>query len=456
MTFQKYSYFPHNQEVVAMPMSLDFEKRLFRILPRIMECFGTPVYAYDEIGIRETGARVKRAFSGLPGYGEFFAVKALPNPVIMRLMLEMGFGFDCSSIPELILARQVGAGPDQIMFTSNNTSLAEYEEALAHGGCILNLDDLSFVAKVPGRFPKRICIRYNPGPRRQGGGHVFGNPEDQKYGVRHDQIVEAYRLAIERGAEIFGIHTMVISNELDYSYMVETIKMLLGIIEMVSSELGISFEFMNIGGGLGIPYKPEDGLFNIELLGIRAETILGVFKARHGYQPKLFMESGRFMTGPHGVLITRVINRMSKYRELVGVDACMSSLMRPGMYRASGGGYHHITAFGKEGEPTEVVSVVGSLCENNDQFAVDREMPVVAESDALGVNDGGAHAIAMAFQYNGRLRPPEVLLRADGNVELIRRRETVEDLFCTLQFEPQTLRVHCAGEPLIEPGDFRS
>ncbi|RMF45828.1 MAG: diaminopimelate decarboxylase, partial [Deltaproteobacteria bacterium] len=360
-------------------------------------------------------------------------VKALPNLKILELMQQMGFGFDCSSIPELIMARQVGAKPEQIMFTSNNTAPEEFEAALADGGCILNLDDISLIDKVPEPFPELICFRYNPGPRRTGN-VIIGNPVEAKYGVTHDQVVDAYRQARDRGARRFGLHTMVASNERDYSYIVETARMILEVAEMVMKELDIRFEFVNIGGGLGIPYRPEDKPLDLDAMSREITALFDDFRARHGHAPAMVMESGRWMTGPHGVLVTRAINHKDTYRRYIGVDACMSSLMRPGMYDA----YHHIEVPAAQGRPAEVVDVVGSLCENNDKFAVQRELPRIEEGDLLVIQDSGAHGHAMGFQYNGRLRPQELILRADGRVEMIRRAETLEDYFATQTFEPNT------------------
>ncbi len=419
-----------------MPMSRDFQERAARVLPAAAEHFGTPFHLYDERGIRETGAALRRAFAGVKSFQEFYAVKALPNPAILALMRDLGFGFDCSSIPELLLSRRVGARGEALMFTSNDTSREEFEAALGDGGSILNLDDLTFVPKVP-RMPELVCFRYNPGPRRTGN-TIIGHPEEAKYGVSHEQIVEAYRQARDRGAARFGLHTMVCSNELNYGYMVDTVRMLLTVADLVSDALGIRFEFLNMGGGLGIPYRPEQEPLDLELLGKVVAGLLRDFEEERGYVPRLFMESGRYMTGPHGVLVTRAINHKHIYREYVGVDACMSSLMRPGLY----GAYHHVTVLGKEGAPADtVVDVVGSLCENNDKFAVGRAPPRIDEGDLVLIHDTGAHGHAMGFNYNGRLRPKELLLRADGSVELIRRAETIEDHFATLSFEPDVLRV---------------
>jgi diaminopimelate decarboxylase len=415
-------------------MSRDFHARAAPALQAVAEHFGTPFHLYDERGIRETGAALRRAFAGAKGFQEFYAVKALPNPAILGIMRDLGFGFDCSSIPELLLSRRVGARGEELMFTSNDTTQAEFEAALADGGSILNLDDITLVPKVP-RMPELVCFRYNPGPRRTGN-HIIGNPVESKYGVSHEQIVDAYRQAKERGAKRFGLHTMVCSNELNYEYMVDTVRMLLSVATLVGDALGIRFEFLNMGGGLGIPYRPEQEPLDVTLMGKVIAGLLGDHEEEQGYVPRLFMESGRYMTGPHGVLVTRAINHKHTYREYVGVDACMSALMRPGMY----GAYHHVSVLGKEDAPADtVVDVVGSLCENNDKFAVERRLPRIDEGDLVLIHDTGAHGHAMGFNYNGRLRPQELLLRADGSVELIRRAETIEDHFATLCFEPDTM-----------------
>mgnify|MGYP001820693249 CR=1 FL=1 len=416
-----------------MPILQSYKDRLYPIIDTVANHFKTPFHIYDETGIKETCQRLKNAFSGVKCFKEFYAVKALPNPKILAIMKEMGFGFDCSSIAELQLSRQVGAAPEDIMFTSNNTSGSDFSEAALDGGCILNLDDLNLLKKVP-EIPDLICFRYNPGSRRTGNG-IIGTPTEAKYGVSHDQIIEAYRIAKEKGASRFGLHTMLASNELNYEYMVQTVQMLLDLIVEISAELQISFEFINIGGGLGIPYTPDAKELDLESMGAEITKLFSQFTEHNGYQPALYMESGRYMTGPHGVLATTAINRKEIYRTYVGVDASMSALMRPGMYDA----YHHIDVVGKDDADREVVDVVGSLCENNDKFAVQRELPVIADGDMLIIQDTGAHGIAMGFNYNGNLRPKELLLKEDGNVELIRREETVEDYFATLQFEKDNL-----------------
>lgn len=420
-----------------MPMSPSYKERLFAVLPEIAAGFGTPFHIYDEEGIRQTAQRLNKAFSNLTsGFREYFAVKALPNPRIMQIMQENGFGFDCSSIAELLLARQMGSRGDDIMFTSNNTSQADFEAAQTQGGCLLNLDDITLIDKIP-QMPEVICFRYNPGPRRSGNS-IIGNPEESKYGVAHHQLLDAYKAAKDRGAKRFGLHTMLASNELNYRYMVQTTQMLLDVAAWVSAELGIKFDFINIGGGLGIPYRPEDNPFNLETMAAEVSTLFDVFEQTQGYTPKLLMESGRYMTGPHGVLVVKAINRKEIYRTYIGVDASMSALMRPAMY----GAYHHIEVFGKSsGEADTPVDVVGSLCENNDKFAIQRTLPPIDEGDLIVIQDTGAHGHAMGFNYNGKLRPKELLLRRDGSIELIRRAETETDYFATLQFEPKVLTV---------------
>jgi len=419
-----------------MPMSQGFKDRLFSHLPAIAAHYGTPFHMYDEAGIRETGRLLQKAFADIPVFREYYAVKALPNPSILRIMQDMGFGFDCSSITELMLVRELGARGEAIMFTSNNTSPEDFRAAEAEGGCILNLDDISLIDKVP-TMPELICFRYNPGPRRRGN-DIIGKPEEAKYGVSHDQIVEAYRQAKARGAKRFGLHTILASNELHYTYMVQTAAMLLELVETINTALGITFEFINIGGGLGIPYLPDIDPLNIEAMGEEITALFVDFKDRHGCCPALMMESGRYMTGPHGVLVVRAINRKDIYRTYIGVDACMSALMRPALY----GAYHHIEVLGKEGSTdTETVDVVGSLCENNDKFAVQRTLPKIVDGDLLIIQDSGAHGHAMGFNYNGKMRPQELLLRQDGSVTLIRREERPEDYFATLKFEEKVLRL---------------
>lgn len=418
-----------------MPMSNDFKTRLTPVLQKISDHFGTPFHLYDEKGIMETGNNLKHAFIDVKGFKEYFAVKALPNPSIMKIMQKMGFGFDCSSSPEVLLARSIGAMAEDIMFTSNNTATEQFELALANGGCILNLDDISLVSKVP-QMPELICFRYNPGPTRTGN-KIIGNPVEAKYGVSTTQLIDAYKAAMDRGAKRFGLHTMLASNELNYKYMVETAKMLLDRVEDISDSLNIKFEFINIGGGLGIPYRPEEKPADIHSLGREITDLMTKFKQKKGWMPSLFMESGRYMTGPHGVLVTRVINHKNIYRNYIGVDASMSALMRPGMYNA----YHHIHVHKKErSREREIVDVAGSLCENIDKFAVQRNLAKTDDGDLLVIHDTGAHGHSMGFNYNGILRPKELLLKRDGEVELIRREENVDDYFATLKFKKDSLK----------------
>jgi diaminopimelate decarboxylase len=417
-------------------MSDDFQRRLFPVLEEIAAHFGTPFHIYDEVGIRATGQALIEAFGGIPGFQEFFAVKALPNPRIMQIMQSMGFGFDCSSISELALGRRIGARGEKLMFTSNNTSQSEFAFAERDGGCILNLDDISLIKKLA-VMPEMISMRYNPGELRSGNS-IIGNPVESKYGISGDQLVDAYRMVRDKGAQRFGLHTMLASNELNHHYMIETAGMLLDGVEKISHALGIPFEFINIGGGLGIPYKPGQPPLNLKAMAEAITAKFGAFRERNGYAPRLYMESGRYMTGPHGVLVVRAINRKEIYRTYIGVDASMSALMRPGIY----GAYHHIDVLGKATcDDMETVDVVGSLCENNDKFAIQRLLPPIVDGDILCMHDTGAHGHAMGFNYNGKLRPKEVLLKMDGTVELIRREERMDDYFATLAFEPDCYTV---------------
>ncbi|MCF8027003.1 MAG: diaminopimelate decarboxylase [Desulfobacteraceae bacterium] len=421
-----------------MPMSQEFQNRLFPGLPKIARHFGTPFHIYDETGIRQTAQELKTRFSPLPAtFQEFFAVKALPNPSILAIMADMGFGFDCSSVPELMLSRQAGARGGLIMFTSNNTTRSDFQAAADHGGSILNLDDITLIDRLAD-IPELISFRYNPGPGRTGN-EIIGNPVEAKYGVSTDQIEDAYRIMRDKGTRRFGLHTMLVSNERNHAYMVETVQMLLEMVDDLSAALDIEFEFINMGGGLGIPYHPDDPPLDLTTM---ADQIIGVYrqyKDRKGRAPALYMESGRYMTGPHGVLVTRAINRKDIYRKYIGVDSCMSALMRPGMY----GAYHHIDVLGKSEDthPVEVVDVVGSLCENIDKFAVQRPLPKIDMDDLIVIHDTGAHGHAMGFNYNAQLRPQELLLKSDGSVERIRRAETMADYFATLDTEAARLDV---------------
>jgi diaminopimelate decarboxylase len=402
-------------------------------LENILREFPSPFHIYDERAIRENARRLKAAFSWAEGFREYFAVKAAPNPYLMKILKNEGFGADCSSLPELLLARSVGLTGEDIMFSSNDTPANEYQSA-RELGAIINLDDLSHVQYLEKHagLPELLCMRYNPGPLKEGNA-IIGHPEEAKYGYTRDQLFEGYRLARDKGVERFGIHTMVASNELDGDYFVETAHILFDLVAELSQKLDIRFEFVNIGGGIGIPYRPEHNAVDYEKVssGIRDVYDRSIRKA--GLHPvKLYMECGRVITGPYGYLVSRVLHRKSTYKEYVGLDASMANLMRPGMY----GAYHHITVVGKESAPADhVYDVTGSLCENNDKFAVDRSLPEVEIGDIVVIHDAGAHGHAMGFNYNGKLRSAELLLRENGEVVEIRRAETVDDYFATLDFD---------------------
>ncbi len=400
-------------------------------IEKVIKEHPTPFHIYDEKAIRENARALKKAFSWASGFREFFAVKALPNPHILAITKEEGFGVDCSSLAELMLSERVGLRGEQIMFTSNDTPAAEYVEA-KRLGAIINLDDIShipFLKKHAG-MPDLICFRYNPGPLK-GGNAIIGTPEQAKYGFTREQLFDGYRLAREMGARRFGLHAMIASNELSLEYHWDTARMLFDLIHDLSKELDIRFEFVNLGGGFGIPYRPEEMPIDWQVLarGI-CEAYESKVKARGLHPLKLYMESGRAITGPHGYLVSRVLHLKHTYKDYVGLDACMTNLARPAMY----GAYHHITVLGKEGRPAErAYDVTGSLCENNDKFAIDRMLPPVEEGDLVVIHDTGAHGWAMGSNYNGKLRSAELLLREDGSVRQIRRAETVQDYFATLE-----------------------
>jgi diaminopimelate decarboxylase len=402
------------------------------ILEKIVESFPTPFHIYDEKAIRENARALKRAFSWAEGFREFFAVKALPNPYILDILREEGFGGDCSSLPELIMCDRVGIRGEMIMFTSNDTPACEYVEA-KRLGAIINLDDIShipFLNKYAG-MPGLICFRYNPGPLK-GGNAIIGTPEQAKYGFTREQLFEGYRKARELGAHRFGLHAMIASNELSLDYHWDTAHMLFDLLAQLSEELGIRFEFVNLGGGFGIPYKPEQTAIDWKALSTGIQHAYEDNVKAQGLHPlKLFMESGRAITGPHGYLVSRVLHLKHTYKDYVGLDACMTNLARPALY----GAYHHITVIGKENQPTNrLYDVTGSLCENNDKFAIDRRLPQIEEGDLVVIHDTGAHGWAMGSNYNGKLRSAELLLRPDGSVKQIRRAERVEDYFSTLEF----------------------
>ncbi len=410
-----------------MPMDKEFELDLLRFIPQLLKVFPSPFHILYERGIIETANRLNTAMRQADSqYRNFFAVKANSNPEILKLLHSLGMGFDCSSAVELELARRSGAKPEDIFFSSNNTSDSDFKAAQTGGGCLLNLDDVSLIEKVPNPFPEFICFRYNPGPQRKLQS-VIGNPETCKYGVPHEQIVEAYRLVQQRGAKRFGLHTMVISNERKWECHAETTKMLLDVVGLLADELNIRIEIINIGGGLGIPYRPEEEPVNLESLSLSIGRLLKEFEANRGWRPRLCSENGRYITGPHGVFIAKCINEKHGYREFRGVDAsAMAAIMRPPMYYP-GGGYHHITVFEKpQGKPI-VCSVVGPACEDSDRFGWDRLLSL-HEGQHVIVHDTGAHAIEMGNNYNNRPKPATLILRVNNQVDLIQPAETAEEL----------------------------
>ncbi len=402
-------------------------------LMQIVEEYPTPFHIYDEKAIRDNVRNLLNAFSWAPGFKEYFAVKATPNPHILKILKEEGFGADCSSLAELVMADKVGIFGENIMFSSNDTPAKEYQVA-KQLGAIINLDDIThidFLEKHAG-IPDVISFRYNPGPLRQGGNAIIGKPEEAKYGLTHQQIFDAYRIMRDKGVTRFGLHTMVISNELDPNYFIETANMMFDLVVEIYRTLGIRIELVNLGGGIGIPYKPGEEPVDLDYVGRGVKESYERKIAANGLHPvKLALESGRMITGPYGYLVASVLHKKETYKNYVGLDACMADLMRPGMY----GAYHHITVVGKEDKPHDhIYDVTGSLCENIDKFAVDRKLPEIDIGDILVIHDTGAHGHAMGFNYNGKLRSAELLLRPDGSVKLIRRAETIDDYFATLDF----------------------
>ena len=411
-------------------------------LEEIAAQWPTPFHIYDAKAIRANAKRLKKAFAWNRGFREYFAVKATPNPHLMKLLQAFDFGSDCSSLAELVLAEKVGNVGEKIMFTSNDTPADEFRKAWDLGA-IVNFDDLAhidyfadvvpaFKARIADEADRRVfCCRYNPGPLK-GGNAIIGKPEEAKYGFTREQLFEGYRKLKAYGVTRFGLHTMVASNELDPDYIIDTAKMLFDLVADLTQQLGIDFEFVNIGGGIGIPYRPDQRAMELDRVsdGIRAAyraTVEG-----RGLKPlRLYMECGRCITGPYGYLVARVRHIKNTYRMYAGLDACMSNLMRPALY----GAYHEIVVPGKENSgDTTVYDVTGSLCENNDKFAIQRVLPVLARGDLVVICDAGAHGHAMGFQYNGKLRSAELLLEEDGSVREIRRAETLDDYFATLDF----------------------
>ncbi|WP_425805930.1 diaminopimelate decarboxylase family protein [Desulfitobacterium sp. Sab5] len=401
-------------------------------LEEIVAQYGTPFHIYDEKAIRENARRLTQAFAWAPEFKEYFAVKATPNPYLLKILKEEGFGSDCSSLAELILAEKSEITGESIMFTSNDTPAIEFKKA-RELGAVINLDDIThidFLEKVAG-IPDLISFRYNPGSLRAGNA-IIGNPEEAKYGLTKEQLFYAYEIARDKGATRFGLHTMVISNELNPDYFIETAEMMFDLAVELKEKLGIRIELVNFGGGIGIPYRPEQEPVKLEYVG---EGVRKAYEERivpHDLHPlKLALECGRVITGPYGYLVARALHKKETYKNYIGLDSCMADLMRPGIY----GAYHHVTVMGKENLPKDhVYDITGSLCENNDKFAVDRELPRIDIGDLIVIHDTGAHGHAMGFNYNGKLRSAELLLKEDGTVEMIRRAETLEDYFATLDF----------------------
>ncbi|HKL58691.1 MAG TPA: diaminopimelate decarboxylase [Sphaerochaeta sp.] len=394
----------------------------------------TPFYLYDEKAIVENARTFTSLFSWAPGFRNYYAVKACPNPSILSILKREGFGSDCSSLPEILLSEASGITGENIIFTSNNTPSEEFVAAYK-AGAIINIDDISHIEpmlEALGEVPSLICFRYNPGPARTGNA-IIGNPVEAKYGLTTDQIIEAYTIMKEKGSKRFGLHTMVASNELDGTYIVETARMLFELSVRIKKEAGVRIEFIDMGGGIGIPYKPEQDAMDLEAVSKGMQDLYKEIIVPAGLDPlNIVFECGRVITGPYGYLVSRVRHVSSKYKTYVGLDASMSDLMRPALY----GAYHHITVVGKEGQDSDhMYDVTGSLCENNDKFAIDRALPEVVDGDLLVIHDVGAHGHAMGFNYNAKLRPAEYLLKTDGTVVMIRRAQTYDDYVATLRFD---------------------
>ncbi len=406
-------------------------------LEAIAAQYPTPFHIYDEKGIRENARRLKAAFAWNPGYREYFAVKATPTPAILKILKEEGCGCDCSSMTELLMAQRCGVTGEHIMFSSNDTPAGEFRLA-DELGAIINLDDLTmvdFLVDSVGHVPEKICCRFNPGGvftlgETREGFQVMDNPGDAKYGMTHEQMAEAFRRLSQLGAREFGIHSFLASNTLSNEYYPALARILFQLAVKLKRETGVHISFINLSGGVGIPYRPDQPANDIAVIGEGVRKAYEEILVPAGMgDVSLYTELGRFMLAPYGHLVTRAIHEKHIYKEYIGVDACACNLMRPAMY----GSYHHITVMGKEDAPCDhKYDVVGSLCENNDKFAVDRMLPKIDIGDLLVIHDAGAHGHSMGYNYNGKLRSAELLLRQDGSVELIRRAETVEDYFAPL------------------------
>lgn len=401
-------------------------------LEEIIKKYPTPFHIYDERKIRENLRTLKNAFSWAPAFKEHYAVKAAPNPALLRIMKDEGAGTDCSSLPELLLSEKVGIVGEDIMLTSNDTPIDEFQKALDLGA-IINLDDITHIEYLEknAKLPKCLSFRYNPGDLIEGN-DIIGKPTEAKYGLTKEQIFDAYKTAKEKGVKRFGLHTMVISNELRSEGFLLTAKIMFELAAEIKNKLDIDFEFINLGGGFGVAYRPEETPVDFDFVGKGIkELYYKIFEPVNMTKTAIKTESGRFITGPCGYLIAKAIHEKHTYKDYIGLDACMANLMRPALY----GAYHHITIAGKEMEPLDhTYDVVGSLCENNDKFAINRKLPKIDMGDIIIIHDAGAHGHAMGFNYNGKLRSAELLLKENGEVQMIRRAETVDDYFATLKF----------------------
>ena len=413
------------------------EKKPFVTLEQIQEMvktYPTPFHLYDEKGIRENARKLHQAFAWNKGYKEYFAVKATPNPFILSILKEEGCGTDCSSATELMMSEACGFSGKEIMFSSNDTPPEEFAYAQKLGA-VINLDDITHIKVLEdtlGYIPETISCRYNPGGVYAISNGIMDNPGDAKYGMTKEQMVEAFKTLKEKGAKHFGIHAFLVSNTVTNDYYPALAKTLFELAVMLKEETGAQIDFINLSGGVGIPYRPDQEPNDILAIGEGVRKVYEEVLVPAGMgDVALCTECGRFMLGPYGCLVTKAIHEKHTYKEYIGVDACAVNLMRPAMY----GAYHHITVAGKEGCPCDhKYDVVGSLCENNDKFAVDRMLPKVDKGDYLVIHDAGAHGFSMGYNYNGKLRSAELLLREDGAVEMIRGAETARDYFATFDF----------------------